>query len=189
MSVTGEALEVVTRSADETRTVGAAIAAVVTPGDVVLLTGELGAGKTVLTKGLVAALGGDESTRSPTFTLCHLYPTVPPVAHVDCYRVAPTDDLADLALDDALDDGCVVVVEWGERIRGLLAADALECEIVAEPPTSAAFAGASDADRRQITLRGRGVAWAGRGGALAAALEHAGLAVDVRGDDPGRGPQ
>jgi tRNA threonylcarbamoyladenosine biosynthesis protein TsaE len=187
VTATGEALEVVTRSADETRTVGAAIAAVVMPGDVILLTGELGAGKTVLTKGLVAALGGGESTTSPTFTLCHLYPTVPPVAHVDCYRVASTDDLADLALDEALEDGCVVV-EWGERIRELLGPDALECEIVAGSPTSAAPDATPDDDRRQITLWGRGATWAGRGGTLAAALERAGLAV-ARGDDPGRVPQ
>ena len=188
MTATGETLEVVTRSADETRAVGAAIAAVVTPGDVVLLTGELGAGKTVLTKGLVAALGGGESTTSPTFTLCHLYPTVPPIAHVDCYRVASTDDLADLALDETLEDGCVVVVEWGERIRELLGPDALECEIVAGSPTSAAPDATPDDDRRQITLWGRGATWVGRGGTLAAALERAGLAV-ARGDDPGRVPQ
>ena len=174
------ALEVVTRSPSETRGVGAAIAAVIAPGDVVLLSGELGAGKTVLTKGLVAALGGGEATTSPTFTLCHVYPSVPPVAHVDCYRVGPADDVADLALDELVEDGAVVVVEWGERLPGSLGADALECRI------SSPGALPLPADERRITLTSPAAAWSARAAALAAALARAGPGA-VRPGEPGGG--
>jgi tRNA threonylcarbamoyladenosine biosynthesis protein TsaE len=166
-------VRVVARSAAQTQAVGAAIAAVVAPGDVVLLSGELGAGKTVLTKGLVAALGGGEATTSPTFTLCHVYPTTPPVAHVDCYRVAPTDDLADLALDELLEDGAVVIVEWGERVRGLFGAEVLEC-VLSAPGTGGRDGPAED--ERLVVVRGAGAAWSARRGDLCAALAAAGLA-------------
>lgn len=169
----GFSLEVVSRSPGETRAVGAAIAALIAPGDVVLLIGELGSGKTVLTKGLVAALGGGEMTTSPTFTLLHTYPTTPPVAHVDCYRLAPGDDLADLALDEALEDGCVVV-EWGEHARRLLGAEALECRL-ATATTSPAERPVTDDDVRVIALRADGAAWSPRRDALAAGLVAAGL--------------
>ena len=175
------AVGVQSRSAAQTQAVGAAIAAVVAPGDVVLLSGELGAGKTVLTKGLVAALGGGEATTSPTFTLCHVYPTTPPVAHVDCYRVAPTDDLADLALDELLEDGAVVVVEWGERVRGLFGAEALECVLSA--PALASRGDGRDEDARLVVLRGAGAAWSARRVDLCAALAVRGLAPADAADD------
>jgi tRNA threonylcarbamoyladenosine biosynthesis protein TsaE len=172
---------VLSRSAAQTQAVGAAIAAVVDPGDVVLLSGELGAGKTVLTKGLVAALGGGEATTSPTFTLCHVYPTTPPIAHVDCYRVGPTDDLADLALDELLEDGAVVVVEWGERVRGLFGAEALECVLSARGLVADGNGPAED--ERLVVLRGTGAAWSARRGDLCAALAARGLAPAVAEED------
>ena len=180
MNDEGWSVEVVTRSPGQTRAVGAAIAGLVDPGDVVLLVGELGSGKTVLTKGLVTALGGGEATTSPTFVLCHLYPTTPPVAHVDCYRLAPSDDLADLALDEALEDGSVVVVEWGEHARGLLGAEALECLLSPVPAEPSARPGPLPEDSRLIVLAARGKRWSSRSGALVAALERAGLAVARR---------
>lgn len=181
-------LEVVTRSPGETRALGAVVASLVSPGDVVLLIGELGSGKTVLTKGLVAALGGGESTTSPTFVLCHVYPTIPPVAHVDCYRLEPGDDLADLALDEALEDGSVLVVEWGERLEGRFGMDALGCAISFVADGDAATSDLSGDTARVIVLTSQGPVWTGRAAALVEGLERAGLAV-AGGRSEGRAPR
>jgi tRNA threonylcarbamoyladenosine biosynthesis protein TsaE len=170
-------VEIVTRSPGETRALGAVIASLVNPGDVVLLIGELGSGKTVLTKGLVAALGGGESTTSPTFVLCHVYPTTPPVAHVDCYRLEPGDDLDDLALDEALEDGSVLVVEWGERLGGRFGAEALSCAIGFGADGESAKSGVGEDTARVIVLTSLGEVWTGRGAALIERLERAGLTV------------
>ena len=76
-----------TASAQQTRAIGAGIAPLLSAGDVVLLVGSLGAGKTTFVQGLVAALGGREPVTSPTFTLAHKYRTSPPVTHVDLWRL------------------------------------------------------------------------------------------------------
>lgn len=91
---------------------GARIAAQLRAGDVVLLTGELGAGKTTLTRGLGAALGVRGTVTSPTFVLARTHPRegAPPLVHVDAYRLGGADELDDLDLDF---DASIVVVEWG----------------------------------------------------------------------------
>jgi tRNA threonylcarbamoyladenosine biosynthesis protein TsaE len=109
----------------ETEALGAAVGGLVRGGDVVLLTGELGAGKTTFTRGLVRRLGGGESVTSPTFTLCQQYDTTPPVAHVDCWRLERGEELADLGLDELLDEGSCIVAEWGERAAPVIGRDAL----------------------------------------------------------------
>ncbi|HTW97772.1 MAG TPA: tRNA (adenosine(37)-N6)-threonylcarbamoyltransferase complex ATPase subunit type 1 TsaE [Acidimicrobiales bacterium] len=146
-----------------TRAVGAAIAGVLRPGDVVLLSGELGAGKTTLVKGIVEALGGGDCVTSPTFTLCHLYPTSPPVAHVDAWRMEQLGEALDLALEEALDEGAVAVVEWGEALAPLYGRGALT--VLMRPGESA--------ECREIELRDDGSAgsWSGRLARLAAAVE------------------
>ncbi|MGA8297395.1 MAG: tRNA (adenosine(37)-N6)-threonylcarbamoyltransferase complex ATPase subunit type 1 TsaE [Acidimicrobiales bacterium] len=159
MSECAPPLVVVSRSAEETRSVGAAIASLLAPGDVVLLIGELGSGKTTLTKGVVEAVGGPGAT-SPTFTLSHRYETTPPITHVDCYRIEEGDDLADLALDEVLDDGSAVIIEWGERLRARFGSDALECTLTTEGSES------DGADRRVITFVTHGPRWTNRLGEL-----------------------
>ncbi|HLI14953.1 MAG TPA: tRNA (adenosine(37)-N6)-threonylcarbamoyltransferase complex ATPase subunit type 1 TsaE [Acidimicrobiales bacterium] len=119
------------RDAAETAAFGGLLALVVEVGDVVLLSGELGAGKTTLVSGLVAALGGGAAT-SPTFTLCHRYDTAPVVWHADCWRLADAAEAADLALDEALEEG-VVVVEWGELVAPVLGASALRVDLAPVP--------------------------------------------------------
>lgn len=114
-----------TASPGGTARFGALLAAVLQPGDILLLSGELGAGKTTLVKGIVAALGSDEVVTSPTFTLCRTYDTVPAVAHVDCWRLGQLHDLADLALEEMLDEGSVALVEWGELAAPLYGSEAL----------------------------------------------------------------
>jgi tRNA threonylcarbamoyladenosine biosynthesis protein TsaE len=101
----------------ETRAVAEALATTLLPGDLVLLHGDLGAGKTVFVKGLAQGLGLDpDAVTSPTFTLVHEYPGGRlPLIHLDLYRLAATD-LDDVGLDPDLAARGVVVVEWAERL-------------------------------------------------------------------------
>jgi len=148
-------------SDEATRRCGALLAGLVAPGDVVLLCGGLGAGKTTFTKGLVAALGGEEEVRSPTFTLMRTYATEPVLAHVDCWRLEQLDEVADLALDEVLDDGGMAVIEWGEAARPLLGDDALEIEIAPLDTAEDDRAGSDDRPRR-LTFTAVSPRWADR---------------------------
>ena len=87
------------------------------PPVLVLLSGELGAGKTTLTKGIVSGAGGapEDEVTSPTFTLVHKYGRVAPVYHVDLYRVGDFHDLETLGLEDLFSERAVVIVEWSEK--------------------------------------------------------------------------
>jgi len=111
-----------TNSAEETIELGRRMAADLAPPVVVLLVGELGAGKTTLAKGLVAGLGAaaEEAVTSPTFTLVHEYGpangNVPRVYHIDLYRIENPRDLQTLGLEDLLSERAVVIVEWGEKL-------------------------------------------------------------------------
>ena len=119
---------------EDTRQLGRRIAACLRPGDVVLLDGELGAGKTTLVQGLAEALGAPGQATSPTFALCHRYATSPPLAHVDCWRMERPSELDDLALDELLEDGYVLVAEWGDRLRPWFEKEALSVELSRIPP-------------------------------------------------------
>jgi tRNA threonylcarbamoyl adenosine modification protein YjeE len=100
--------------ASATERLGAVLAQVVGAGDVILLEGDLGSGKTTLVRGLVSGLGAHDRVTSPTFTLRHEYATVPPLTHVDCWRLADPAELDDLGLDEVVEAGGAVVIEWGE---------------------------------------------------------------------------
>jgi tRNA threonylcarbamoyladenosine biosynthesis protein TsaE len=107
-------------SVDATRNVAAALATHVAPGQLVVLTGGLGAGKTTFVKAYAAALGVTEVVTSPSYTLVHHYRCGPdaPVAvllHADLWRLVDAGEVADLALDEQLDEGAAAIVEWGER--------------------------------------------------------------------------
>lgn len=114
--------EVIAHGEQEMLGVGAALARVLCAGDVIALSGGLGAGKTTLTRGLLAALGLDEEAPSPTFAI--VQPYAPPevslaVAHVDLYRLDDPADVVELGLDEYLADGALVI-EWPERLGGRL---------------------------------------------------------------------
>jgi len=102
---------VVSRSPEETRRLGKELGKTLRAGDVVLLEGELGAGKTTFVKGIADACGVTVEVRSPTFALMHRYRGTPDVIHVDLYREKSAASLDDLALDEA-GDPAIVVVEW-----------------------------------------------------------------------------
>ncbi len=102
---------VVSKSPQETRRLGRELGATLKAGDVVLLEGELGAGKTTFVKGIAEACGVTVEVRSPTFSLMHRYRGSPDVVHVDLYRERSPAALDDLALDEA-DEAAIIVVEW-----------------------------------------------------------------------------
>jgi tRNA threonylcarbamoyladenosine biosynthesis protein TsaE len=118
--------------ADAMRGLGRSLAGQLTAGDLVVLTGELGAGKTTFTQGLGAGLGVRGEVTSPTFVIARVHPSLvggPDLVHVDAYRLGGLDELDDLDLDTALDDA-VTVVEWGEGLAEGLAESRLEVVIV-----------------------------------------------------------
>jgi tRNA threonylcarbamoyladenosine biosynthesis protein TsaE len=109
---------------EATLTAGAELAAQLGPGDVVALTGGLGAGKTHFTMGLVRGLAGYEDVTSPTFTLVHEYRSGRlPVFHFDFYRMESAAEVTAIGWDEYLDSGGVCVVEWADRFPELLPAD------------------------------------------------------------------
>ncbi len=109
--------ELVTESAAQTEAAGERLARCLGRGDLVLLEGELGAGKTTLVRGLARGMGCRGEVMSPTFQLVRIYPGPVPLAHVDLYRVERTSELCELGLEDLLEDGAAVV-EWGDRLEG-----------------------------------------------------------------------
>jgi len=110
--------ESVSHSAEETIELGRELARRLTPPVLVLLSGELGSGKTTLSKGIISGLGAarEEDVTSPTFTLVHVFHNnSSKVYHVDLYRVEEAGDIESLALEDALSEPAVVLIEWPER--------------------------------------------------------------------------
>lgn len=106
----------VTVSPEETEAAAARLARHVRRGDLLLLSGEMGAGKTTFVRGLARGMAVSADVMSPTFQLVRVYAGPIQLAHVDLYRLVDADELADLALDDLLEGGAVVV-EWGDRLR------------------------------------------------------------------------
>jgi tRNA threonylcarbamoyladenosine biosynthesis protein TsaE len=105
----------ITNSPAETERAGVLLGERLQQGDVVLLTGELGAGKTTFVRGVAQGTGSKAHVASPTFQVLRIYPGRLQLAHVDLYRVEKSSELRDLGLDELATDGAVVV-EWGERL-------------------------------------------------------------------------
>jgi tRNA threonylcarbamoyladenosine biosynthesis protein TsaE len=118
-----------TDSPEATRAVAAALGELLVPGDLVLLVGDLGAGKTAFTQGLARGLGVDEPVTSPTFTIVQEYDGRVGLAHVDVYRLDRVQDLYDLGFDELLDDDRVTVVEWGDLVEQSVPAEHLVVRI------------------------------------------------------------
>ncbi len=109
--------ELITGSAAETEAEGERLGTLLTAGDLLLLAGPLGAGKTTFVRGLARGAGSDAHVASPTFQLVRVYPGRVTLAHVDLYRLNEASELGELGLEELLDQGAVVV-EWGDRLDG-----------------------------------------------------------------------
>jgi tRNA threonylcarbamoyladenosine biosynthesis protein TsaE len=122
-------LTITTRSVEETRIVGACLAPMLLPGDVISLSGDLGAGKTALVQGIAAASGVEQRVTSPSFTIVHEYSGRFPFIHIDVYRLNSFQEVIDLGFEEFLDPESVVLIEWGDAIAPLLPRRHLEIEI------------------------------------------------------------
>jgi tRNA threonylcarbamoyladenosine biosynthesis protein TsaE len=148
-----------TSGPDETRGVAGAIAPLLLAGDVVALSGELGAGKTCFVQGAAAGLGVEARVTSPTFVLVRHYAGRLPMVHCDVYRLERLHDVEDLG-DEVLAPDVVTFVEWGDTVAPLLPEDRLEVEL--------ALRGDLDGDR-EVTIRALGPRWEARAAELAVA--------------------
>lgn len=162
-----------TTSAAETKKLAAAVAGLVRGGDILLLAGELGAGKTCFTQGFGAALGVDEQITSPTFTLLRPYAgDTLQLLHADVYRLEHLQEIVDLGITEQVDGDAVAVIEWGDMAEPVLPADFLEIRLEyggGGTTDDDDEDGASD-DARRLVLRPVGPAWAHRAEALTRAL-------------------
>lgn len=154
------ALTAVTAAVDETRALGAALAGVARARDVVLLSGELGAGKTAFVQGFAAGLGVEEQVVSPTFTIARDYDGRLRLHHLDVYRLEHLQEALDLGLAELTDDGGVTLIEWGDVVIPTLPPDFLEVRL----------AYGSGDDDRTIELVTIGVDWQHRVDSLAEVL-------------------
>jgi len=164
-----------TASAEQTKEMAAVVAEHVRPGDLLLLVGDLGAGKTTFAQGFARALGVEEAVTSPTFTLARTYPGRLSMHHVDVYRLERMSEVGDLALGELIDSNGVTLIEWGDAIAPVLGSDYLEVRMVF---------GAGDDDRR-LELTAYGQRWSARSRAVAEAAARWAPPVTPAPADPG----
>jgi tRNA threonylcarbamoyladenosine biosynthesis protein TsaE len=145
-------LAVTSTSPEDTRILGAALAPVLLPGDVISLSGDLGAGKTVFVQGLAAALSVKGRVTSPTFTIVHEYNGRYRILHIDVYRLNSFQEVLDLGFEELLDPEAIMLVEWGEAVAPLLPQKHLEIDIRRSVDPNAV-------SHRDMVFRPRGEEW------------------------------
>lgn len=152
-----------TASVDDTRALAAALASISEPGDLILLAGDLGAGKTAFVQGFGQALGVTEPITSPTFALAQQYEAAHGrrIHHLDVYRLEQLHEVLDLDIAELLDAGGIVLVEWGDAVTPALPKDYLEVTL----------AHGSDPDERLVTLHPVGERWCRREDAIVVAAK------------------
>ena len=150
-----------------THALGTALAGELEAGDVVVLSGDLGTGKTVFAQGVAAGLGVSERVVSPTFAIAREYSGRLTLHHLDVYRLDHVQEAIDLGLDELFEDA-VTLIEWGEGVRDLLPADRLEVQLALDSADSASE------DLRRITVIPFGSRWTAHVPAIADALRAVG---------------
>lgn len=176
------------------RDLGEQLAGLLHPGDLVVLSGGLGAGKTTLTQGIGAGLGVRGPVTSPTFVIARLHPSLrggPDLVHADAYRLGSRAEVDDLDLDTDLDSS-VTVVEWGEGLVEALAPSFLHVAIAAgagaEPASTVGSGDAGDSDAGEEARTVRVTGWGERWQDAAHAVRQALAAAPEGRPSPGRGP-
>lgn len=151
-----------TKAVEQTKELAAAIADLVQPGDIVLLSGDLGAGKTAFVQGFARAIGIEEQVTSPTFTIARSYEGRLRLHHLDVYRLDHLQEAEDIGLSELVDDeeDAVTLIEWGEAVAPVLPADYL----------AVALAYGEGDDDRLLSLRPIGSRWSARTRALTEAV-------------------
>ena len=165
-----------------TKDLAGRLARLCTSGDVILLVGDLGAGKTAFAQGFAAALGVQGPVTSPTFALvrqyrCAVGKPVETLIHADVYRTGSLGEVAELALAELVEERAVALIEWGDLAAPAVGDDALEVTLELPDPIDA-----TSAEQRRITIRGRG-RWSGRADVVARALS-----MSAPGAAPGAAP-
>ncbi|HEX2118767.1 MAG TPA: tRNA (adenosine(37)-N6)-threonylcarbamoyltransferase complex ATPase subunit type 1 TsaE [Acidimicrobiales bacterium] len=149
-----------TKSVEDTRALAAEVAALAAPGDLVVLAGDLGTGKTAFAQGFARGLGVDEQVTSPAFVLVRTYEGRLPLVHLDVYRLDHMQELVDLGIAELLDEGAVTLIEWGDAVTPGLPSDFLEVRLeTGDAP-----------DDRFLTIRSVGPAWPPRADRLRKAV-------------------
>ena len=138
--------QIISRSPEETRAIGRIVGERASSGDVVLLTGELGTGKTCLTQGILNGLGSDDLARSPTFVLISEHRGRMPLYHMDLYRIGTIEQAELLGIEEYVEGDGLTVVEWADNVPGIFPDDALhiELEMLSECERRLSFAGVTD---------------------------------------------
>ncbi len=138
-------------SVEMTHNLGRAIGSNVAPGEILLLTGGLGAGKTTLTQGILWGLGSEEYARSPTFVLVNEYVARIPVYHMDLYRLDSFEDIEGLGLEDYLFGDGLCVIEWADKAEGYFPVDHVDVSIGTVSESARTFTvDAADSNRKQL---------------------------------------
>ena len=156
-------MNITTRGARETEAVAEAFGDVLDAGDLVVLSGDLGTGKTTFVKGVARALGVRDTVTSPTFTIVQEYEGRVRLAHVDVYRLDRIQELYDFGFEELFEDR-VVMIEWGDTVDPALPRDRVDVRLAL----------GDDTDDRHIQIEARGPSWSGRTARLVAVLERVG---------------
>lgn len=138
-------LVITTDNAEQTKELGRQIGNALVGGEVIAMVGDLGAGKTTITKSIALSLGIEEHVTSPTFTIVNEYQGRVKLYHFDVYRIGDIEEMYDLGFDEYIDSGGVSIIEWANLIEEILPDDAINIEIISLGD-----------DKRQITITGKG---------------------------------
>ena len=158
-------IEITASSLSDTHQTADSVAEIIQSGDLILLVGDLGAGKTAFTQGFGVSLGVKEAITSPTFTLARTYQGTLEIHHLDVYRIDQIEEVRDLALPELFEGNSVTLIEWGDQILSALPKDHLEISFEYGEADSA----------RLITITANGSSWNSRMPDLIQKLEIKGL--------------